>query len=161
MVYEYTYFQLSKEKDKLLGEFSSTREILEQKEKLLEDKTQQLTMCQHHLQVRMEDHVITKFFSLSYIFGVWRHSSPQTLLSSVYILNTQALETKMKKESSEKCELMGRVGQVVEEKGHLEDRVKTLDRSLAAATAKSEELEQKLQTVCLYLFLCILFLVQI
>ncbi|XP_042893320.1 tax1-binding protein 1 homolog isoform X2 [Penaeus japonicus] len=99
---------LSKEKDKLLGEFSSTREILEQKEKLLEDKTQQLTMCQHHL---------------------------------------QALETKMKKESSEKCELMGRVGQVVEEKGHLEDRVKTLDRSLAAATAKSEELEQKLQTI--------------
>lgn len=67
----------------------------------------------------------------------------------------------MKKESSEKCELMGRVGQVVEEKGHLEDRVKTLDRSLAAATAKTEELEQKLQTVCLYLFLCILFLVQI
>ncbi|XP_037791084.1 tax1-binding protein 1 homolog [Penaeus monodon] len=99
---------LSKEKDKLLGEFSNTRELLEQKEKLLEDKTQQLTMCQHHL---------------------------------------QALETKMKKESSEKCELMGRVGQVVEEKGHLEDKVKTLERSLTTSTTKAEELEQKLQTI--------------
>lgn len=99
---------LSKEKDRLLGDVSSTREVLEQKERLLEDKTQQLTMCQHHL---------------------------------------QALETKMRKESSEKCELMGRVGQVVEEKGHLEDKVKTLDRSLAAATTKAEELEQTLQNI--------------
>lgn len=59
----------------------------------------------------------------------------------------QALETKLKKETGEKCELMGRIGQVVEEKGHLEDRVKTLDRLLAATTARVEELEAELQTV--------------
>lgn len=53
----------------------------------------------------------------------------------------------MKKETTEKCELMGRIGQVVEEKGHLEDRVKTLDRSLATTTVRVEELESQLQTV--------------
>lgn len=63
----------------------------------------------------------------------------------------------MKKESSEKCELMGRVGQVVEEKGHLEDRVKTLERSLTSSIAKAEELEQKLQTVCNHMLMFIEF----
>lgn len=100
--------KLSQQIQKLLLEVSSQQQLAEQKQKEMDDKTQQLSMCQHHL---------------------------------------QALETKMKKETTEKCELMGRIGQVVEEKGHLEDRVKTLDRSLATSTARVEELESQLQTI--------------
>ncbi|XP_042242667.1 tax1-binding protein 1 homolog isoform X2 [Homarus americanus] len=100
--------KLSKENEQLQGDMSTQQQLVEEKQRELEDKLQQLSMCQHHL---------------------------------------QALETKMKKESSEKCELMGRIGQVVEEKGHLEDRLKTLERSLTTSTAQMTELEGQLQAV--------------
>ncbi|XP_053637767.2 tax1-binding protein 1 homolog isoform X1 [Cherax quadricarinatus] len=100
--------KLSKQNEKLLGDLSSQQKLVEEKQRELEDKLHQLSMCQHHL---------------------------------------QALETKMKKETSEKCELMGRIGQVVEEKGHLEDYAKTLDRSLATSSARVTELEDLQVTI--------------
>ncbi|KAK3887216.1 hypothetical protein Pcinc_008694 [Petrolisthes cinctipes] len=96
--------KLEKEKETLMAEVKQEKKRLDDKLSELEDKSQQLNMCQHHL---------------------------------------QAVETKMKKETGEKCELMGRIGQVVEEKGHLEDRVRTLERSLALATSKCEALQSQ------------------
>lgn len=53
----------------------------------------------------------------------------------------------MKKETGEKCELMGRIGQVVEEKGHLEDRVRTLERSLTLSTSQCDSLQAQYDQV--------------
>ncbi|XP_069179686.1 tax1-binding protein 1 homolog isoform X4 [Procambarus clarkii] len=94
--------KLSKQNEKLMGDVSTQKQLMEEKQRELDDKSQQLSMCQHHL---------------------------------------QGLEAKMKIETDEKNELMGRIGQVVEEKGHLEDRVKTLDRSLATSSVRVAELE--------------------
>ncbi|KAK7071167.1 hypothetical protein SK128_009012 [Halocaridina rubra] len=93
--------RLKEDNAQLTLNLNSARSALEEKQRELDDRFQQLTMCQHHL---------------------------------------QALETKMKKETSEKCELMGRVGQVVEEKGHLEDRVKTLEKNLDTSANQVETL---------------------
>lgn len=62
------FLQLSLQTEKLAGDVSSTREILEQKERLLEDKAQQLTMCQHHLQVRERDCLLMWFYTLINIY---------------------------------------------------------------------------------------------
>ncbi|XP_045108886.1 tax1-binding protein 1 homolog isoform X2 [Portunus trituberculatus] len=93
-------------KDKLVGECEVVRGEREEMSKQLEEKTQQLNMCQHHL---------------------------------------QAIEVKMKRVTAEKCELMGRVGQVVEDKGHLEDRLKTLDRSITAERTRADTAEAKVK----------------
>ncbi|XP_068227105.1 tax1-binding protein 1 homolog isoform X2 [Palaemon carinicauda] len=100
--------KLTTENEGLLLELSDLKAASEKKQSELDDKVQQLNMCQHHL---------------------------------------QALEAKMKKETSEKCELMGRVGQVVEEKGHLEDRLKTLERNLEASTVQIVSLEDKITKI--------------
>lgn len=98
--------KLSEENIRLTLELVDTKTSIEEKRREMDDKVQQLTMCQHHL---------------------------------------QALETKMAKETSEKCELMGRVGQVVEEKGHLEDRVKTLERNLDGSSNQVETLSKQVE----------------
>ncbi|XP_063853593.1 tax1-binding protein 1 homolog [Scylla paramamosain] len=98
--------ELAVVRDRLLGENKQIKGDREQMNKELEEKTQQLNMCQHHL---------------------------------------QALEVKMKRETAEKCELMGRIGQVVEEKGHLEDRLRTLERSLASERTRADVGETKLK----------------
>ncbi|XP_064083757.1 tax1-binding protein 1 homolog isoform X6 [Macrobrachium nipponense] len=100
--------KLTMENENLLLELSNLKVVSEKKQGELDDKVQQLNMCQHHL---------------------------------------QALEAKMKKETAEKCELMGRVGQVVEEKGHLEDRLKTLERNLEASNTQIGTLENKITKV--------------
>lgn len=100
--------KLTEDNTKLATDLRSAHSTLDEKQRDLDDKGQQLTMCQHHL---------------------------------------QALEMKMKKETAEKCELMGRVGQVVEEKGYLEDRVKTLERNLEASQVQIENLGNLLEKV--------------
>ncbi|XP_076069641.1 uncharacterized protein LOC143041536 isoform X2 [Oratosquilla oratoria] len=109
---------LHKMNEALLSKTSEMKQKVADLERLLEDKTNQYTVSQHHLQV---------------------------------------LETKMKKESSEKCELMGRLGQVVEEKGNLEEKAKLLtkqvkqheDISVQFNKIKNEKLavEEELQQV--------------
>ena len=56
----------------------------------------------------------------------------------------KVLETKLQKETIEKCELSGRIGQVVEDKGHLEERVKYLEKQLDISNSNANDLQQKL-----------------
>lgn len=98
--------ELSQQKDRLLVEVKELRAVKNEMGKQLEEKTQQLNMCQHHL---------------------------------------QALEVKMKRETSEKCELMGRVGQVVEEKGHLEDKLRTVEAAWSVEKTRAQQFETSMK----------------
>ncbi|KAG0712763.1 hypothetical protein GWK47_017729 [Chionoecetes opilio] len=99
---------LSEEREALQLESGELRAARDSLTKQLQERAQQLNMCQHHL---------------------------------------QALEVKMKRETAEKCEVLGRVGQVVEEKGHLEDNVKTLERALTQERDKGVKNEVRVREV--------------
>ena len=65
------------------------------------------------------------------------------------------MKTKVQKDSVDREELNFRLGQVVEAKGNLEEKVKIRERELSKASALTTDLEEKLQQVNVF-FVCLL-----